>query len=99
MVDWKAERWPVGCCSRCHGVIYNAPFRSLTEFGDFCSRECRDAHKTKRAGGRPKLNKREQLKSKTSRKEYQRYLMRKRRSTVLAKNPSQLIETKEVKNV
>ena len=37
--------WAVGTCSRCGGVIHNAPFLSATECGEFCSRECRDAGK------------------------------------------------------
>jgi hypothetical protein len=37
--------WPVGTCSRCGGVIRNAPFLSNTEPGEYCSRECRDAGK------------------------------------------------------
>lgn len=94
MLDWKVERWPVGCCSRCRGVIYDAPSRSLSEFGDFCSRECRDANKATRAGGRPKLNKREKLAARAARKGYQRDLMRERRATALAKNPLQLVESK-----
>ncbi len=36
--------WPVGTCSRCGGVIHNAPFLSA-EHGEYCSRECRDAGK------------------------------------------------------
>ena len=34
--------WPVGQCSRCAGTIYNAPFLSKAETGEFCSRKCRD---------------------------------------------------------
>lgn len=36
------KSWPVGVCTRCHGVIHNAPYLSATEPGKFCSRSCRD---------------------------------------------------------
>lgn len=94
MLDWKVERWPVGCCSRCRGVIYDAPFRSLSEFGDFCSRECRDANKATRAGGRPKLNKRDKLAAKAARKVYERDYKRASRASVSTNNPLQLVESK-----
>lgn len=35
--------WIVGTCARCHGQIYNAPFLSASEPGEFCSRDCRDS--------------------------------------------------------
>ncbi len=35
--------WIVGTCARCHGHIYNAPFLSASEPGEFCSRDCRDS--------------------------------------------------------
>jgi hypothetical protein len=45
--------WIVGTCARCHGYIYNAPFLSASERGEFCSRDCRDSRpqesKTRRA--------------------------------------------------
>jgi hypothetical protein len=36
--------WIVGKCSLCQGHIYNAPFLSANEPGEFCSRGCRDSH-------------------------------------------------------
>ena len=36
----KMKGWPVGTCSRCSGVIHNAPYLSRTEAGEFCSRRC-----------------------------------------------------------
>ena len=47
------KSWPVGMCSRCSGVIHNAPFLSNTESGEFCSRECRDDGKPTAKRGRP----------------------------------------------
>jgi hypothetical protein len=45
--------WVVGTCARCQGHIYNAPFLSASEPGEFCSRDCRDSrpqeNKTRRA--------------------------------------------------
>ena len=45
--------WIVGKCARCEGHIYNAPFLSASEAGEFCSRNCRDSrpqkNKTRRA--------------------------------------------------
>lgn len=93
-----SEQWPIGTCSRCEGTIFNAPFLSSTEVGEFCSRVCHNVNKQVRAGGRPKLNKREQLKSKEARKVYARNHKRASRAGVSTKNPSQLIETKEVKS-
>lgn len=34
--------WIVGKCARCQRAIYNAPFLSASEPGEFCSRDCRD---------------------------------------------------------
>lgn len=92
------EQWPVGTCARCAGTIFNAPFLSASEPGEFCSRECRDANKAKRAGGRPKLNKKQKLASKEARREYQRDHKRGERAKVSTKNPLQITETKEVKS-
>ena len=35
--------WIVGKCARCNGHIFNAPFLSACEPGEFCSRDCRDS--------------------------------------------------------
>lgn len=98
-IDWKSVDWVVGGCSRCRGPIHNAPFRSLSEFGDFCSRVCRDVNKPKarQVGGRPRLTKKQARTSAKVRVEYQRDYMRSTR--MLAKNPSQDTETKEFTHV
>ena len=36
------KSWPIGACSRCRGMIHNAPYLSASGPGKFCSRECRD---------------------------------------------------------
>lgn len=49
------EGWVVGTCARCGHDVLNAPFRSRTEPGDFCSAVCRDGVKrARRKAGRPK---------------------------------------------
>jgi hypothetical protein len=35
--------WIVGRCTRCQCAVYNAPFLSASEPGEFCSRDCRDS--------------------------------------------------------
>ena len=85
------KSWPIGICSRCHGVIRNAPYLSATGPGKFCSRECRDAGKTVVRRGRPRLTPKQQRESEANRRRYQRNLMRNRRASVLAKNSPQPI--------
>ena len=34
------KSWLIGICSRCHGVVHDAPY--VSKAGKFCSRECRD---------------------------------------------------------
>src|ERR1700730_8583835 len=36
--------WVVGKCARCQGHIYDAPYLSASEPGEFSSRNCRDSH-------------------------------------------------------
>jgi hypothetical protein len=84
--------WSVGMCSRCSGVIHDAPFLSTTVSGEFCSRECRDAGKVIVKRGRPRLTAKQQKKSEAKRLAYQRNLMQKRRDSVLAENCPQPIE-------
>jgi len=86
------KSWPIGICSRCHGVIHNAPFLSNLEPGEFCSRECRDAGKTDVRRGRPRLTPKQRKESKVKRLAYQKNLMQKRRDSALAKKSPQLIE-------
>jgi hypothetical protein len=83
---------PVGTCSRCHGVIHDAPFLSTTVSGEFCSRECRDAGKVIVKRGRPRLTQKQRNESEAKRLAYQRNLMQKRRDSVLAENCPQPIE-------
>ena len=90
------ESWPVGTCTRCGGVIHNAPFLSSTESGEFCSRRCRDAGKTVVQRGRPRLTPRQRAKSKAKRLAYQKNLMQKHRVAVLANNSRQPIESTAV---
>jgi len=49
------KSWPIGNCSRCHGVIHDAPFLCNMEPGEFCSSDCRDAGKTVPKRCRPLL--------------------------------------------
>jgi hypothetical protein len=46
--------WSVGTCSRCSATIYNAPYFSKSEDGEFCSKECRTGKQPERRGGRPR---------------------------------------------
>jgi hypothetical protein len=46
--------WIVGKCTRCQGAIYNAPFLSASEPGEFCSRDCRDACRQETKTRRPR---------------------------------------------
>jgi len=87
--------WIVGSCARCQGAIYNAPFLSASEPGEFCSHDCRDAGKDsgRVKCGRPRLTPKQRVHSQTHRREYQRNLMRNRRDDVLAKNSPQPIES------
>lgn len=87
--------WPVGTCTRCGGVISNAPFVIKDESGAwkpgrFCSRACRDAKAAAVVAkrGRPRLTQEQQEESKASRRRYQKNLMRTRRGSVLANNSS-----------
>jgi hypothetical protein len=50
----RMKRWPVGTCSRCLETIYNAPYLSQTEDGEFCSKECRTEKQSVPRGGRPR---------------------------------------------
>jgi hypothetical protein len=92
------KSWPIGNCSRCHGVIYNAPFLSNEEFGEFCSHACRDAGRTPAKRGRPRLTPKQRKESEAKRLAYQKNLMRDRRDPVLAKNSPHPIESTNVTN-
>jgi hypothetical protein len=50
----RMKRWPVGTCSRCSATIYNAPYLSQSEPGEFCSKECRTEVEPAPRGGRPR---------------------------------------------
>ena len=50
----RMSRCPVGTCSRCSATIYNAPYLSQREDGEFCSKECRTGKQPERRGGRPR---------------------------------------------
>jgi len=91
------KSWPIGNCSRCHGVIHDAPFLSNVKPGQFCSRNCRDAGKTARRG-RPRLTPKQRSESEAKRLAYQKNLMRDRRDSALAKNCPQPIENAKVAN-
>jgi hypothetical protein len=88
----RMSRWPVGTCSRCSATIYNAPYLSQHEDGEFCSQFCRDNNPQAVKSGRPRLTEKQRQKSESKRLEYQRSLMRSRRGSALAKNPFQPIE-------
>jgi hypothetical protein len=88
----RMKRWPVGTCSRCSATIYNAPYLSKSEDGEFCSQFCRDTNPEAVKSGRPRLTAKQREKSNSKRLEYQRSLMRSRRGSVLAKNPFQVID-------
>jgi len=90
------KSWPIGNCSRCHGVIHDAPFLSNTEPGEFCSKECRDAGKTDVRRGRPPLTPKQQKESKVNRRRYQKNLMQNRREAALANNSPQPVESSGV---
>jgi len=92
------KSWPVGACSRCNGVIHNAPFLSNTEPGEFCARECRDHGKQSRTArmGRPRLTPKQRAASASKRLEYQRTLMRERRDPTLAEKSPQPVENTNV---
>lgn len=87
------KSWPIGSCSRCHGVIHNAPFLSNEEPGEYCSHACRDAGKAVGRRGRPRLTPKQRKESKAKRLEYQRNLMRDRRDPALAKKSPQPVES------
>jgi hypothetical protein len=88
----RMKRWPVGTCSRCSETIFNAPYLSQTEDGEFCSQFCRNNNPQAVKSGRPRLTEKQRQKSDSKRLEYQRSLMRSRRGSVLAKNPFQPID-------
>ena len=90
------KSWPVGICSRCHGVIHDAPFLSNEEPGEFCSRNCRDAGKVAAKRGRPRLTPKQRKESKAKRLAYQKNLMQKRRVSALANNCPQPVENANV---
>ena len=90
------KSWPIGNCSRCHGVIHDAPFLSNEEPGEFCSHDCRDAGKTDVRRGRPRLTAKQQKESKVNRRRYQKNLMQNRREAALANNSPQLVESSGV---
>ena len=87
------KSWPIGICSRCHGVVHDAPFLSNEEPGEFCSDACRDAGKAALKRGRPRLTPKQRKKSEAKRLAYQKNLMQKRRDSVLAENGPQPIES------
>ena len=89
----QMKRWPVGTCSRCSETIYNAPYLSKSEDGEFCSHSCRGANPLNAKLGRPRLTATQRKRSESKRLDYQRDLMRSRRGSALAKNPFQPIET------
>ncbi|SRR6266446_4351208 len=89
------KSWPTGNCSRCHGVIHDAPFLS-NEPGQFCSHACRDAGRTVAKRGRPCLTPKQRRESEAKRLAYQKNLMQKRRDSALAKNAPQPIESTSV---
>ncbi len=90
------KSWPIGTCSRCHGVIHDAPFLGNEEPGEFCSRNCRDAGKAAAKRGRPRLTPKQRKESKANRLAYQKNLMRDRREAVLANNSPQPVENANV---
>jgi len=90
------KSWPIGTCSRCHGVIYDAPFLSSEEPGEFCSHACRDAGKVAAKRGRPRLTPKQRKESEAKRLAYQKNLMRDRREAVLANNCLQPVENGKV---
>jgi hypothetical protein len=59
----RMKRWPVGTCSRCSETIYNAPYLSQTEDGEFCSQFCRDTNPEAVKSGRPRLTAKRREKS------------------------------------
>ncbi len=89
------KSWPIGNCSRCHGVIHDAPFLG-NEPGQFCAHACRDAGKTDVRRGRPRLTAKQRRESEAKRLAYQKNLMQKRRDSALAKNCPQPVENAEV---
>ncbi len=93
------KSWPVGNCSRCHGVIHDAPFLSNEEPGEFCSHACRDAGKVVAKRGRPRLTRKQRKASKAKRLAYQKNLMQKRRDSALANNCPQPVENANVADV
>src|SRR5712692_2556180 len=60
------KSWPIGNCSRCYGVIYDAPFLNNMEPGEFCSKECRDAGRVVKVG-RPRLTTKQRKESEAKR--------------------------------
>ncbi|SRR5712692_5184666 len=90
------KSWPIGSCSRCHGIIHDAPFLSTGEPGEFCSRDCRDAGKAVAKRGRPRLTPKQRKKSEAKRLAYQKNLMRDCRDSALAKNSPQPVENTSV---
>ena len=91
------KSWPIGNCSRCHGVIHDAPFLSNMEPGEFCSKECRDAGRVVKVG-RPRLTPKQRVQSEARRLAYQKSLMQKRRVSALANNCPQPVESTNVTN-
>ncbi len=89
------KSWPIGNCSRCHGVIHDAPFLG-NEPGQFCSHACRDAGKTVEKRGRPRLTPKQRVQSEAKRLAYQKNIMRDRREVVLANNSPQPLESTSV---
>ena len=93
------KSWPIGTCSRCHGVTHDAPFLSNEEPGEFCSHACRDAGKIAAKRGRPRLTPKQRKESEAKRLAYQKNLMRDRRDSALANNCPQPIENANVADV
>ncbi len=92
------KSWPIGNCSRCHGVIHDAPFLS-NEPGQFCSHACRDAGRTVAKRGRPCLTPKQRRESEAKRLAYQKNLMQNRRDSALAINSPQPVENAKVADV
>jgi len=93
------KSWPIGNCSRCHGVIHDAPFLSNEESREFCSHACRDAGKTDVRRGRPRLTTKQRVRSDAKRLAYQKNLMQKRRDSALANKCPQPVESTSVTDV